>query len=335
MNEKITIQDIAGLIAEKHGMDINDAELFVKGIFDLIESALASEKYVKVKGLGIFKLTEVDSRESVNIHTGERIEIQGHTKITFTPDASMKELINKPFAHFETVVLNENTELADTVTEIEGEETEEEASETEATAAADKGNGPMTEAVVPEEKEAVEEETLPAGSQEDKERKTAPWGMIAAVVLMLCLLAGIFWYMQSTSGKAPTVSASNPEPAATATPSDKDTASVANRDSVVEMPVAQPQTTPAGALEQPAVAADNQGLAKVTLADTVEYDIAGTKTSHTLQEGESIVKLAVKFYGTKKLWPYIVKYNKELIKDANKVPVGTVLRIPELTPKKQ
>lgn len=91
-------------------------------MFELIEEALATEKYVKVKGLGTFKLTEVESRESVNVNTGERIEIQGHTKISFTPDSSMKDLINKPFAHFETVILNENTKLEDTETEIEGEE---------------------------------------------------------------------------------------------------------------------------------------------------------------------------------------------------------------------
>ena len=111
MSDKITIQDIIELLAEKHGMNKKDAEAFVKGIFDLIEEALASEKYVKVKGLGTFKLTEVESRESVNVNTGERFQIQGHNKISFTPDTTMKDLINKPFAHFETVILNENTKL--------------------------------------------------------------------------------------------------------------------------------------------------------------------------------------------------------------------------------
>lgn len=81
MSDKITIQDIIELLAEKHGMSKKDAEAFVKGVFDLIEEALASEKYVKVKGLGTFKLTEVESRESVNVNTGERFQIQGHNKI--------------------------------------------------------------------------------------------------------------------------------------------------------------------------------------------------------------------------------------------------------------
>ena len=95
MSEKVTIQDIIELLAEKHSMTKKDAEIFVKGMFELIEEALATEKYVKVKGLGTFKLTEVESRESVNVNTGERIEIQGHTKISFTPDSSMKDLLNK------------------------------------------------------------------------------------------------------------------------------------------------------------------------------------------------------------------------------------------------
>ena len=126
MNEKITLQDLINLFSEKQGMNKKDAEVFVRTMFELIEEALATEKYVKIKGLGTFKLTEVDSRESVNVNTGERIEIQGHTKISFTPDVTMKELINKPFSHFETVVLNEGVELEDTPVETPEEIVQEE-----------------------------------------------------------------------------------------------------------------------------------------------------------------------------------------------------------------
>ena len=114
MNEKITLQDLVELLSEKSGMTKKNADALFRGMFDLIEEALTNEKYVKVKGLGTFKLTEVDSRESMNVNTGERIEIQGHTKVSFTPDTAMKELINKPFSHFETVVLNDGVELEDT-----------------------------------------------------------------------------------------------------------------------------------------------------------------------------------------------------------------------------
>ena len=123
MNEKKTIQNIIEILSEKQGMDKKDAELFVKGMFDLIEEALATEKYVKVKGLGTFKLTEVDSRASVDVNTGERIEIQGHTKISFTPDSTLKELINKPFSHFETVILDDEANEGEPADEMKDLET--------------------------------------------------------------------------------------------------------------------------------------------------------------------------------------------------------------------
>ena len=126
MNEKITLQDLINSFSEKQGMNKKDAEAFVRTMIELIEEALTTEKYVKVKGFGTFKLTEVDSRESVNVNTGERIEIQGHTKVSFTPDATMKELINKPFSHFETVILNEGVELEDTPVETPEEIVQEE-----------------------------------------------------------------------------------------------------------------------------------------------------------------------------------------------------------------
>ena len=114
MNERLTIQDLIDLLAAKHSMTKKDAEAFVKEFFLLIEQALENEKTVKIKGLGTFKLVDVDSRESVNVNTGERFQIKGHTKVSFTPDTNLRDTINKPFAHFETVVLNEGTVLEDT-----------------------------------------------------------------------------------------------------------------------------------------------------------------------------------------------------------------------------
>lgn len=125
MNDKLNMQDFVDLLAEKHGLGKKDADEFVKEFFLLIEQALESDKCVKIKGLGTFKLIEVDSRESVNVHTGERFEIQEHTKVSFAPDVSLRDVINKPFAHFETVVLNESTVLDDTHVEEVDEEVDE------------------------------------------------------------------------------------------------------------------------------------------------------------------------------------------------------------------
>jgi len=111
---KISIHDLLQILVARHKLDKRDAAIFVSAMFDVIQTNLEKDKIVKVKGLGTFKIIDVDDRESVNVNTGERVLIEGHNKITFTPDALMKELVNKPFSQFETVVLNEGVDFEDT-----------------------------------------------------------------------------------------------------------------------------------------------------------------------------------------------------------------------------
>lgn len=127
MKKKLGLQDFADYIAQHEGVDRKTADAFVRSFFDVIEQGLSDDKLVKIKGFGTFKLVAVSERESVNINTGERFQISGHTKVSFTPDASMKELVNQPFAHFEAVDLNDDTdtkefELIDDEMEEEEEE---------------------------------------------------------------------------------------------------------------------------------------------------------------------------------------------------------------------
>lgn len=110
---KFLISDIATILAEKHGMSIKDAESFVSCLFDVVNEGLRYEKLVKIKGLGTFKVIDVKERASVDVNTGERIVIDGRSKITFTPDSVLKELVNKPFSQFETVVLNDGVTFDD------------------------------------------------------------------------------------------------------------------------------------------------------------------------------------------------------------------------------
>lgn len=105
MNGKLNIQNLTDEFAESYGINRKDAEAFIKEFFSVIQEGLEKDKYVKIKGFGTFKLIEVDSRESINVNTGERFEIQGHSKVTFTPDNNIKEAVNKPFSAFQTVVL--------------------------------------------------------------------------------------------------------------------------------------------------------------------------------------------------------------------------------------
>lgn len=120
---KVTIQEIASKLIAQNGLSKKEATLFINMMFETIREALERDKMVKVKGLGTFKIIDVESRESVNVNTGERVLIEGHNKITFTPDALMKELVNKPFSQFETVVLNEGVDFKDNKEEEAAEET--------------------------------------------------------------------------------------------------------------------------------------------------------------------------------------------------------------------
>lgn len=419
MNEKITLQDLVELLSIKLGITKKHADTIVREFFNLIEEALATEKYVKIKGLGTFKLTEVDSRESMNVNTGERIEIQGHTKISFTPDTIMKDLINKPFSHFETVVLNDGVQLEDTPFEEEAktdeitdekveiiveqpemqvvaveeevpanmEETsvqqvvveeesvaEEEPSEEdvdtqvpvveeaeEANIVEETSNEELETQVpvVEEEVEEPKEETVPVEEhpienaekqeepieesiaaeekqEEHRQEKIQPEiirepqhpnnqttfrvliGII--IVLVLIILFGLYWmFMRSDNiGNFNQVSQPVQEPSVNVIqeePTIKEDSVQMNPDTLV------------------AVQSESQEQFAV-LSENVEYAIAGTITTLTLEPGQTLVKLALKYYGSKNFWPYIMQHNPDVIKDADIVPIGATIKIPKLEPKK-
>ena len=380
MNEKITLQDLINSFSEKQGMNKKDAEAFVRAMIELIEEALTTEKYVKVKGFGTFKLTEVDSRESVNVNTGERIEIQGHTKVSFTPDATMKELINKPFSHFETVILNEGVELEDTpieepetmaqeeiipetivveekpvieeVTTIIKEPVIEEPITKEPTIEEPIAEEPIIEETLaieteePQESPAVEaieetpvvEETpmikeIPAMEEvpvvvepqpeivETKEKSINRilWGVI--VVLVLIILFGAYWMFLRPAEDAETPSIP---------PVQEEVAIPAP---VVEE--VKPQEDTLKTVQFIELSAEELRKERVpSFADTLDYQIAGTQEEYTLQKGETIIRVSVKFFGTKKYWPYIVKHNMDVLPNPDNIPAGVQLKIPKLVEKK-
>lgn len=463
MNERLTIQDLTDLLAAKHSMTKKDAEAFVKEFFLLIEQALENEKTVKIKGLGTFKLIDVDSRESVNVNTGERFQIKGHTKVSFSPDANLRDTINKPFAHFETVVLNENTILEDTpIEETEEEETGEEASAqavlnemgddsettvieenegtddglseeepiqeeqiasqplveesieepaiTEESAIAQESTEQtspkepeeaITETDIEEKVEQLEEEVIineqqAAFIEEEKEeitaekiieqellkanlqpvtpivppaeketikpvqpeqvsqpvsKKTAPVKekspvpyLIAVIVVVLLLCGGVILFIyypdlfSSSSDKnaldMPPVTTQpvQPEAQLSDTIAHKDTTKVITPDvskvATTTQPVAKKEEAipvkaePQTVTQQPATSA---------YLDSASYKITGTKTKYTIKEGETLTRVSLRFYGTKAMWPYIVKHNPKVIKSPNNVPYGTTIEIPELT----
>ena len=483
MNERLTIQDLIDLLAAKHSMTKKDAEAFVKEFFLLIEQALENEKTVKIKGLGTFKLVDVDSRESVNVNTGERFQIKGHTKVSFTPDTNLRDTINKPFAHFETVVLNEGTVLEDTPMEesdeeegavsdtetemidseiagnenvggdiqeeiqpeepvIEGRPTaeevavaevpetdanetgqtetetepvateepeveelpevetepesvseeapEEESVEESSEAVLEPDFSPATEepaeeqseeTIIEEQKpetettEAEEEKTViaekaevtaeqiiaqelhkanmePVTPQEqpeieqpkatypdkdsDKKEKSAIPYLIATIIIVLLLCGGailFIYYPDLFSSSSDKNVVDMPEVTQPVQPEAQLSDTIAYKDTVVEavqpQPVVkkEPAAEPVKAESKPA---QQQPVASA-YSDSASYKITGTKTKYTIKEGETLTKVSLRFYGTKAMWPYIVKHNPKVIKNPDNVPYGTTIEIPELT----
>lgn len=386
MNEKVNIQNLIELLVEKHRITPKEAEEFVKTFFAVIEEGLEQDKYVKIKGLGTFKLIGVESRGSIDVNTGERIEIQGHTKVSFTPDSALKELINRPFGHFETVILNENTVLEDTPIEKAGEDELEDVSIGQNVAdeldtiseIPSEPASPLIESVIATEKVATEEdadkqqeeegkistteETLKNSQQKEdtyegvlqqtdiKENKDngLKWFMIAlACVLLAC--AGIVFYLYYPDLQEESIPVSSEEeytyPTVTmglqqdsiqedSLKRTEDTLRIPQPTTAEENPVSRQQ------VEKKVVPEEPQKVVKKTTVksqpvnpDSVNYEIVGTETIYTVKEGETLTRISLRFYGTKALWPYIVKHNADVLKNPNNVTSGTTLKIPKLIKK--
>ncbi len=124
---KVSIAELASVLMEKHGLKRTEAELFIRQFVGVINDGLKSDKSVKVKGLGTFKVQAVSARKSVDVNTGEAIVIEGRDKITFTADTVMRDLVNAPFAQFETVIVNDGVDFSeiDAKHEIDNVETQE------------------------------------------------------------------------------------------------------------------------------------------------------------------------------------------------------------------
>lgn len=125
---KFSLNTLGKLLADKSGLSQVEAELFIRKMFDVCNQGLDADKQVKIKWLGTFKVQATKDRESINVNTGERFTIEGRDKLTFTPDNILKEIVNKPFAQFETVVVNDGVDF-DEIDKKFGEEQTEDAPE--------------------------------------------------------------------------------------------------------------------------------------------------------------------------------------------------------------
>ena len=363
MDNKINLSQLADLLSQAGGMSKSASEQFVKNFFDIISQNVLSDGLVKVKGLGTFKLLDMEDRESVNVNTGERFTIEGHQKISFTPDADLKERINKPFAAFETVEISE--EQANEIAKMDAE------------ADAPKADAPKAETTKKEasKKEAAKKEVArkdaPAVKDVTQKKSTriilkaALW--LCCIVVILFVSGYVFWPLIGskllelsdryiTDGKEIEMIS---DPTSTAQPyktepvkaepvkTEPIKAEPVKTEPVKAEPIkAEPaKATPAKAepvkaesvqaiktLKVKLTASDEaKDLSEFTRDDVVNYVIDGDLDLYTLQKGETLTQVALKYYGSKKLWPYIVKYNN--ISDPGKLQPGARIRVPVLKSK--
>ena len=170
---KISITDLAGVIAKQRKLSTKDVEKFIAAMFLVVDKGLDADRLVKIKGLGTFKVTSVKPRESINVNTGARVVIEGHDKVSFTPDTSMRDLINKPFAQFETVVLKDDVDFSDIEHDNSDEEKRESvASNTEKEVQKEKTISSNEEEIAPQD--MVQENVLEIKDDKEDSPVTAP-----------------------------------------------------------------------------------------------------------------------------------------------------------------
>ena len=173
-----TLKDIAKIVASQHGIKPAEAEKFLQQFVETVNEGINADKLVKIKGFGTFKMQTVKPRSSINVNTGERVVISGHDRITFLPDAAMKDAINKPFAHFETVEIADGSPLLDEAAsedDSEEEVKEEEVREEELEETKDEETPVQEEEPVVQEEEPVEEKVEPVEEKvEPVEEKVEP-----------------------------------------------------------------------------------------------------------------------------------------------------------------
>lgn len=327
-----------------------NTDLFVKAFFRTIVKGLEKDRYVKVKGLGTFKVISVSPRESVDVSSGERIEIGGHSKITFTPDAEVREAVNSPFAHLQTVVINEGTDISqmditdnEKIDEIhrgiqkgenelpakaEIQERQEDASgdARERQLDSDTVSGDNQEESNSDNTANAEEDSNMNDAEEDsvseeRGRGSKKFVVVVAMALtaILCFAAGFFVaeYVLDAHYRKGT-----PNPVAAPAP----------KTNVVKSKTPQHPTmkkdTVAKARQQET---DKLPIMPVQKGDN--YAIVGTKTVHELKAGENITHLAKQMYGSKDLVKYIIRFNG--IENPDLIPIGAKLKIPELLPVSQ
>ncbi|MCD8194415.1 MAG: HU family DNA-binding protein [Tannerellaceae bacterium] len=345
MINRLTIHDMAVILAERTGKDKKNIELFLREFIQVVTEKVYADKLVKVKGLGSFKIIPVEQRESIHVNTGERIMIPAHYKFSFHPDKELRDVVNQPFSFFETTELNPGVEFVIPEEDHPVEETEMETAPEKSTevvtppeekqALLPEANNPENEPVERiEEDENLEPDKVELPRQMPEEpvvAKTPASGslypLIATIVATILVTAGgIYFYLhhhhnngtfqKKTENIKNTISSvdnPNPQPAITTQEPVLVTDSILGEDQ---------QETPAD--QQEKELDPLKAVTETPVPDNLPTEIATVK----IEPGSRLTLIALEHYGHKLFWVYIYEYNKDIITDPNNIPVGTVLKLP-------
>ena len=351
---KILMSELAGVLAERHHLGREQAQQFLSAFVETIREGIANDGLVKIKGLGTFKLIDVDARESVSVNTGERVVIDSHSKLTFLPDLAMKELVNKPFAQFDTVILNEGVSFDQAVAAEGAEEAEPEPAVEEPTVTTEEPEPaaqvqepePVAPVETPEPEAPVEEpepvapvlETAPVPPVEetfvDSDDNSHPsrWWLWLLLAIVACAASFGAGYLLGRSSSVSATPEKSPTEVAVPVDTPDLAVPVAPADSLPSMN----DTTATDSVEPAAAPAVKEEWKKYEEMDNRvrlgAYRISGTDYVIKAREGDNSRRIARRTLGND-MECYIEVYNG--ISGSETLKTGQEVKIPKLEWKKK
>ena len=344
---KITLQMLSEMMANNNGRSKSSAEIFVRAFFTTLKDALQRDNLVKIKGFGTFKLVVVSARESVNVNTGERVNIAGYNKITFTPDKTLKDRINRPFSQFDTIVLDD-----DDINLIEGKKPDESAESVEMPAAAalmtsvqeetapapaehkevDDTSAELVKPTAPTQSDdikeprqedsedsqpvvddsndsqpAIDEHEIVTDSAPERQSKKGKRGMIIAMVILVAALLAAGLFFMGRRSSASAVKDSAADSVMSATDSIRQAALKAERDSVMML---------------------RAEAEKYEQVEDGEYVITGLLACRKVRGGLTLQRMCRRMYEADGYMPYVLKFNN--MKDPSEAWGGRIIKFPKL-----
>lgn len=311
MDKKCLLQDLVSDFCKKTTIPDNQQQRFVTAFFQIILEGLRKDKIVKIKGLGTFKLVDVEKRMSVDVNTKERIEIEGHSKISFIPDISVKSQINKPFEQFETVVINEDPELGNTINDKNPAEKQEDDSLANLSE-----NGMQLDLKGETLKDNAEK--IEGEDGKKKKGKSLIWTLIVILLMILSYFVGFFHLFGGT------VYYQNAE-IATEQIKEPQKPKVCHVQRIKQKSQVKKPNIRENKIEK---VDSKKDMSDFPPLKGDKYKIVGFKQIHVLQKGETLNKIAKSIYGNKSFVKYIIRYNH--LSEPDKIEEGMQIRLPLL-----